>query len=742
MDLPELDLKRRERILLEEAQANRITATWHPVTVAGQRVELACVAWSDGVRYGLSCRLQQQIADLLDARIPTPAVLDAAYATWTVVPPFPQPQPIHRTTALREHDADVRRWIAANPDREPYVFAKSWVLHPWCWRQPRPGGPAKPAVTYGWPAPAGYTALRLHQGATNRNLRVVQPLSPVHDVDHSDYSQLCWVARGPALLWAELPADRHPLLDRAEPAPPPEPGPAPRVTQPGERDAAGSSDGPVRRWQRWLLAKGYALPRFGADGDHGGETEAVTILALEDHPELRSQRPDLSGGPPSSRPRAGLPPWRDAALTPGKRAVAWMREQQRLGVKEQPPGSNKGPEIGEWLSHCTREGQGAGFGPALARQGANWCAAFTCEAALVSRLEGDPAPVHRHRCSGVELEADAKKSGSWRPVSMIVSGVFAPEEGDICILPRGAPGSWQRHVCRFVRWLEPGKLLETIGGNEENAIRLTRRRVNDLIGIIELPAPARPVVGAPSEPPPPPPADPPVEDGDQLTARAWADMDPSPWELGVAHGVRGSTRRWVCKDDGIHIVGEEGPLRTPGRPVTLGRVRDAYGAIRASASAATGVDVRVLAAMVATESGLNARAERHEPHLRDYTLGAAQTLTQTALAMARRLGLSSPKRAVPDGGSLDEWRAFLFEPKNAILCGALYLAHNDERFGLRGDPVMAYACYNAGSPRVRADNPWGMAYFFKRKADGTVAYDAVDTFCRWYGDACEVWGMA
>lgn len=47
----------------------------------------------------------------------------------------------------------------------------------------------------------------------------------------------------------------------------------------GDRDPAGTTDGPVRTWQRRLMASGVpgtSLPKFGADGDYGGETLSAT----------------------------------------------------------------------------------------------------------------------------------------------------------------------------------------------------------------------------------------------------------------------------------------------------------------------------------------------------------------------------------------------------------------------------------------------------------------------------------
>lgn len=49
-----------------------------------------------------------------------------------------------------------------------------------------------------------------------------------------------------------------------------------------QRDQIGTTDGPVRAWQRWLMNHGYSLPKYGADGHHGNETESATQLWIND----------------------------------------------------------------------------------------------------------------------------------------------------------------------------------------------------------------------------------------------------------------------------------------------------------------------------------------------------------------------------------------------------------------------------------------------------------------------------
>jgi len=78
--------------------------------------------------------------------------------------------------------------------------------------------------------------------------------------------------------------------EKPEPAPPPPPTPSPSLpvpavaiepagdcarTKAGDRDKPGSTDGPVRRWQRCLIAAG-CLAQGEDDGDHGQITEKAS----------------------------------------------------------------------------------------------------------------------------------------------------------------------------------------------------------------------------------------------------------------------------------------------------------------------------------------------------------------------------------------------------------------------------------------------------------------------------------
>lgn len=220
----------------------------------------------------------------------------------------------------------------------------------------------------------------------------------------------------------------------------------------------------------------YSYASKACDGEaHGAQLIQVLPKMLEQHVRvlldgLATETDDID------------PPTVPVSL--GARAVAWSRGYLgRTDLERQ--GSNKSPEIAAWLAPCVRRATGA----PLHLVSGEWCAAFACAAAEAVRRPGEALP-HGYRASGIELEQDANEGGAYRSVALARDG-WLPAEGDLVILSRGGGrAGWERHVCRFVRWIdESAWIFETIGGNESNAVRLTRRTLGDadLRGFIEYP---------------------------------------------------------------------------------------------------------------------------------------------------------------------------------------------------------------------------------------------------------------
>lgn len=215
---------------------------------------------------------------------------------------------------------------------------------------------------------------------------------------------------------------------------------------------------------------------------------------------------------------------------------------------------------------------------------------------------------------------------------------------------------------------------------------------------------------------------------------------------------------WKQTPQGILVRGEESERRTRGEPTTLRRIWGQYGDVIRSVlslvSAPRGVDggscvYPLILAVIAAESRGNPTAERHEPHLHDYSIGLTQVLTATAHDLARTAPFSlldiaqlheiANEKTLPQGGSLERWRALLQEPTNAVALAVWYLLRASRDGGLQFDPVLCYAAYNAGSVRENISTPWGLHYYRKVDNNGKVVADAMDSFVKWYGDACHVY---
>lgn len=237
------------------------------------------------------------------------------------------------------------------------------------------------------------------------------------------------------------------------------------------------------------------------------------------------------------------------------------------------------------------------------------------------------------------------------------------------------------------------------------------------------------------------------------------------WEPGEFHRVHpdqvGQKKHWWRMIyGGICVLGSDAPFRTRGRPATLRRIQDKYGQEIYDVVETVGEilydgpshefdeaqsmeDFEILiAATIATESGGRLPADRHERRIRDWSFGLLQTLTNTAYAIGKRMkkrGLfhDLPSAPVPNGGDPEHWKAFLDVPANSILLGAFYLKEVNDRFKLKGDPVLVYSSYNAGSPRPSKATKFGTVYYDPDLAGPKPG--AVDKFVEWYGDACHVW---
>jgi hypothetical protein len=173
-------------------------------------------------------------------------------------------------------------------------------------------------------------------------------------------------------------------------------------------------------------------------------------------------------------------PWKDGKKPYVERVIELsLAEVARGGLETL--GVNAGPRIVEYMAGVTRLVKGKE--KKLGITSGNWCASGACFAAHES-LVGSELPPHPYRCSGIELERDAKAMGIWG-----AKGDYRPQRGDLRIMLRGKDGSWERHVCRELH-VDSGSSV-TVGANEGDRWRITDRAFDDgkTLGWVKYPGP-------------------------------------------------------------------------------------------------------------------------------------------------------------------------------------------------------------------------------------------------------------
>lgn len=221
-------------------------------------------------------------------------------------------------------------------------------------------------------------------------------------------------------------------------------------------------------------------------------------------------------------------------------------------------------------------------------------------------------------------------------------------------------------------------------------------------------------------------------------------VNEETWEPRLWHRVSGGENTWRQTSEGIEVRGEGEVRRTKGEPITLTKIVDTWGDRIAFCAKELDLDRRLLAGVIGAESLGRPGVSKEEPHIQDASYGLTQVLT----ASARFLAKSAPESmgvhhiahmaALPDGGSEEAWEAVLTDPDNSIALGALALRYANDNFDCRMDPIFSYAVYNAGGLRP-SNTPWGIHYFRQFLTERSIWADAMDSFSRWYGDACAVY---
>lgn len=149
--------------------------------------------------------------------------------------------------------------------------------------------------------------------------------------------------------------------------------------------------------------------------------------------------------------------------------------EQEIGVHEDPPHSNSGPRIKEYLSKCERNGKKLGL------TSGNWCASFSSWCAF-NACGDDEAPPHLYRASVAELWKDAVKNGVAYPPT------FKPKVGDLAIFIRNGHNPTkgeEGHVARLSIEPDENGHYETLDGNHNDSVCKVSHQIGpDLVGWI------------------------------------------------------------------------------------------------------------------------------------------------------------------------------------------------------------------------------------------------------------------
>lgn len=241
------------------------------------------------------------------------------------------------------------------------------------------------------------------------------------------------------------------------------------------------------------------------------------------------------------------------------------------------------------------------------------------------------------------------------------------------------------------------------------------------------------------------PVDPADEAGtNSLLANASPKIAASGW-----HGAFGG-QEWRYDNKGVYLRTVNGgttPLRTPGAPMTMRAIWEAFGTLIQLNARRFGVPPEIIMMTIATEAAAYRRdgftgpaTFRWESHVwnrdvtpnvqGDYSAGPMQTLGTTARWVIGAQGLGHhPFQVAP---------VYTLRPQTAPATHPLYEADTNieigtaeisQRLGMTGlDPVLVAAAYNSGGVYATDANAWHL------RSHG----NHLDRAAQWFGDACFV----
>lgn len=178
--------------------------------------------------------------------------------------------------------------------------------------------------------------------------------------------------------------------------------------------------------------------------------------------------------------------------------------------------------------------------------------------------------------------------------------------------------------------------------------------------------------------------------------------------------------RWRLTPQGVEIEGA-GIERTPGQPITVKKIWDAYNGPINQYAAQYNVPCLLIIATIATESSGKADSIRYEPGY------VSDQATPNKVSPGLMQTLLSTARWVMNTPAIDyNW---LLQPAGSIQAGTAYIARQMGKTDL--DPPLVAAAYNAGS--VYQQNGPNNRWKLRQYPIGTSAH--CDRFVKFFNDA-------
>lgn len=212
MSFPETGAS-RDAYILNKVRAGDYQVDWRPVTMSANGH--TATFWVngdalkvDGVRVNVSATLQQQLADIIGARMPTARIFDAMY-TQADIRILPMPRQIVMTTAAmidqnNKIDAALARAVGSAEAAQGKLIggiSKTWLLD-------KNFEKSAQAVNYGWHFPGSTFQTKAWEASetgakdpsSGQAQRLIQGRGTVHNSQHQDYSQDAYFVLNKATL--------------------------------------------------------------------------------------------------------------------------------------------------------------------------------------------------------------------------------------------------------------------------------------------------------------------------------------------------------------------------------------------------------------------------------------------------------------------------------------------------------------------------------------------------------------